>query len=166
MVRAALVFYAPRKGLSDAFPAVFASGNRAVNVYRSKTDAWLVAILVFSAIASLFGAIVVWSAGSAVAWALASFIAGIGAGLPLWLLYSTSYTLGQGQLVVRSGPFTWRITIADITSVTPTSSPLSSPALSMDRLRIEYGKGASLMISPRDKNRFLNDLEAARRAAV
>jgi hypothetical protein len=135
-------------------------------VYRSKTDAWLVAVVVFSAIASLFGAIVVLFAGFSVAWALAAFIAGIGAGLPLWLLYSTHYTLGQGQLVVRSGPFTWRITIADITSVTPTSNPLSSPALSMDRLRIEYGKGASLMISPRDKNRFLNDLEAARRAAV
>jgi hypothetical protein len=61
-------------------------------------------------------------------------------------------------LVVRSGPFKWCIPIADITSITPTSNPLSSPALSLDRLRIEYGRGHLLMISPRDKEQFVRDL--------
>jgi hypothetical protein len=41
--------------------------------------------------------------------------------------------------------------------------PGTGPALSLDRLRIEYGSGRALMISPAEKQRFLRDL-AARRA--
>lgn len=134
-------------------------------VYRSGVDAWLVAVLAVSAAASLVGAIVVLAAGFAAAWVLAAFIALVGAGLPIWLWRSTCYTLQAGQLVVQSGPFKWRIPVKDITGVSATSSPLSSPALSLDRLRIDYGPGASLMISPREKERFLRDLQEARRAA-
>jgi len=114
----------------------------------------------------LFAAVKVLSAPSSTAWAVATFTAGIGTGLPLWLLLSTRYTLGYGQLVVLSGPFKWRIPVADITSITPTSNPLSSPALSLDRLRIDYGKGKSLMISPRDKEQFVRDMEEATRGAA
>ena len=135
-------------------------------VYRSKTDAWLLAVLAIAIIVSLFAALTILSAGSPAAWAIAAFTAIIGAGLPLWLLLSTRYTLGHGQLVVQSGPFKWRIPVADITSVTPSSNPLSSPALSLDRLRIEYGRGSSLMISPRNKEQFVRDMKAATRGAA
>ena len=94
---------------------------------------------------------------------LAAFIAGVGAFLPLWLLTSTRYSLLNGELRIQCGPFRWRIPIAAITGITPTSNPLSSPALSLDRLRIDYGTGDSLMISPRDKTGFIRELEAARR---
>jgi len=66
-------------------------------------------------------------------------------------------------LLVRSGPFRWRVPIADIVRITPTTNALSSPALSLDRLRIEYGRGSAIMISPRDKDQFLRDLEEFRR---
>ena len=45
--------------------------------------------------------------------------------------------------------------IDDITSVRRTRNPLSSPALSMDRLSIRYGKGRRIMISPADQAGFL-----------
>lgn len=135
-------------------------------VYRSKIDAWLVALLGVAVAVSLAGAVATLSVPSAAAWAVGAFIAVVGVGLPLWLLVSTRYRLGRGQLLVRSGPFKWRIQVADITNITPTSSPLSSPALSLDRLRIDYGRGKSLMISPLHKDRFLVDMEAARRGAV
>ncbi|MCK9490157.1 MAG: PH domain-containing protein [Xanthomonadales bacterium] len=135
-------------------------------VYKSKVDTWLVAVLAIAGCASLFGAAVTVAEGSAIAWALGVFIAGIGAALPIWLLLSTRYTLQPDRLIVQSGPFKWRVPVADITGVTPTGNPLSSPALSLDRLRIDYGRGASLMISPRDKDRFLSDLEAARRGGA
>lgn len=137
-----------------------------VTVYRSEADTWLVAILAVAIVASLFAALKVHSAGSLSASAVAAFIAIIGAGLPLWLLLSTRYTLGNGQLVVQSGPFKWRIPVADITGVTPSNSPRSSPALSLDRVRIDYGRGSSLMISPCSKDEFIRDIEAARRGAV
>ncbi len=135
-------------------------------VYRSKTDLWLIALLVIAMIASLFGALVMSSMGTPETWAVAVFIAIVGVGLPLWLLLSTRYVLAQGQLRVLSGPFKWCIPVAKITTITPTSSPLSSPALSLDRLRIDYGVGNSVMISPRNKEQFVKDIEAARRGAV
>ncbi len=135
-------------------------------VYKSKTDAWLLAVLAVAIAVSLFAAIVTVSDGSAAAWPMAAFIAVIGVGLPIWLLLSTRYTLEPRQLRVQSGPFKWHIKVADITSITPSSNALSSPALSLDRLRIDYGSGRSLMISPRNKEQFLRDIEAARRGAA
>ena len=68
--------------------------------------------------------------------------------------------LTEHDLLVRSGPFRWRVPLGQIHSVTPTRNPLSSPALSLDRLRIEYGDGKWILISPRERERFLEALEA------
>jgi hypothetical protein len=65
-------------------------------VYRSKIDAWLVAVLAIAIVVSLFAAFSVLAVPSPMAWAVAAFTATIGAGLPLWLLLSTRYTLGNG----------------------------------------------------------------------
>jgi hypothetical protein len=37
---------------------------------------------------------------------------------------------------------------------------LSSPALSLDRLKIDYSDARSIMISPEDRERFLADLKS------
>jgi hypothetical protein len=137
-----------------------------VTVYKSKIDAWLLVVLVIAMIVSLFAAATVLAVASPMAWTVAAFVAGVGVGLPLWLLLSTHYTLGHGQLVVRSGPFKWYISLTDITGITPTSNPLSSPALSLDRLRIDYGRGKSLMISPRNKEEFIRDIEMTTHGAA
>lgn len=115
---------------------------------------------------SLYVTVAVVSEEPSPRWWTAAFTAGVGVGLPLWLLLSTHYTLEPRQLIVRSGPFKWCIALADITAITPTSNPLSSPALSLDRLRIDYGRGRSLMISPRNKEQFLHAVEVARRDAA
>ena len=135
-------------------------------VYRSKIDAWLLAVLALAMAVSLVVTFMTFSAGSPVAWLVAAVTVGVGVGLPLWLLLSTRYTLEPRRLVVQSGPFKWHIAVADITSITPSSNPLSSPALSLDRLRIDYGRSSSLMISPRNKDQFVRDIEAARRGAA
>ncbi len=135
-------------------------------VYRSKIDVWLIVVLAVSIVVSLITALTILLVRSPAAWAVAAFTAIIGAGLPLWLLLSTHYTLGHGQLVVRSGPLKWRIPVAEITSITPTSNLLSSPALSLDRLRIDYGRGKSVMISPRDKEQFVRDIGPKTRGAA
>ena len=131
-------------------------------VYRSKTDWWLLAILLLAMGASLSAALTSLSAGTITAWIVAAFVAVIGCGLPLWLLLTTHYTIDAGQLLIQSGPFKWNVPIADIKSITETSNPLSSPALSLDRLRIDYGKYQAIMISPRDKLQFIRDIEATR----
>ena len=74
---------------------------------------------------------------------------------PGWLLLGTHYTVDRGYVRIVSGPFRWKVPIDDITSVRRTRNPLSSPALSMDRLSIRYGKGRRIMISPADQAGFL-----------
>jgi hypothetical protein len=73
-----------------------------------------------------------------------------------------SWHLGRDVLIVQSGPFKWKVPVAEITGITPTRNPLSSPALSLDRLRINYGDGNSLMVSPEDKEKFIADLDKLR----
>lgn len=135
-------------------------------LYRSKTDLWLIALLAIAMIASVFGALVMLSTGTPTAWVVAAFIIIVGVGLPLWLLLSTRYVLSHNQLRVISGPFSWYVPIARITAITATSSPASSPALSLDRLRIDYGVGKSIIISTRNKEQFVKDIEVARGGAI
>jgi Bacterial PH domain len=71
-----------------------------------------------------------------------------GCGFVAWVVAATRYTLDSATLTVRSGPLRWTVPLSEIHSVTPTREPRSSPALSMDRLRIDYGHGRSLLISP------------------
>lgn len=132
-------------------------------VYKSKIDVWVAAVLAFAVATSLFAGATVLSAGGQ-RW-LAGVVMPLGVGLPLWLLFGTRYGLEFGELRVRCGPFTWHVPVAAITGITQTRNPLSSPALSLDRLRIEYGAGKAIMISPRNRDMFLKDIEAMRRVA-
>lgn len=81
-------------------------------------------------------------------------------GLFYWLLRYTYYEVQpeQQQLRIVSGPFVWRVPVPAITSVLPTYNPLSSPALSLKRLKIRYGKYGFIMISPADRAGFLATL--------
>jgi hypothetical protein len=73
----------------------------------------------------------------------------------MWLLRATSYTFDHTDLKVRCGPFAWRVPLREIRAVTATRNPLSSPALLLDRLRIDFARGSSIMISPLDKEAFM-----------
>ncbi|MNR80616.1 hypothetical protein D3C72_113410 [compost metagenome] len=133
-------------------------------VYRSKIDIWLVVVLGFAMLAALYSAGQTMNSGTPGASVIAVLVAVVGIGLPAWLLLSTRYTLDASHLLVQSGPFKWVVPLADIKSITPSNNPVSSPALSLDRLRIEYGGRNALLISPRDKEQFLQQIEAARLA--
>ena len=131
-------------------------------IYRSKVDTWLVAVLVPAMVAAGVVGLMAFAAGTLVAVSYGAFIVAVGVALPWWLLRATHYTFAGGALVIRSGPFKWRVPVAEITHVSPTSNPLSSPALSLDRLRIEYGRKRWIMISPLDREDFLRELEMRR----
>jgi hypothetical protein len=136
-----------------------------MTVYKSKIDAWLAVVLIAAMAISAYAALSIFFSGPASAWWIALLTGGVGLGLPLAILLSTRYTLGTDALVVRCGPFKWSVPMTQITGITPTSSSLSSPALSLDRLRIDYGRHKFLIISPRDKKGFLRQIESLRRGA-
>lgn len=71
------------------------------------------------------------------------------------ILVGTHYTVDKKTLKIVSGPIRLRVSLDDINSVKATRNPLSSPALSLDRLMINYGKNRKVMVSPADKRGFL-----------
>ena len=132
--------------------------------FPSRVDSWLVAI----------GPLVGLAAVTVVAGVGVPFVLNIGATppglallavvlaftlvLPIWLVLDTNYTLTADELRIRSGPFRWRIALSEVREVSPSRSWMSSPALSLDRLCIRYGPGRSILVSPREKQRFIGAL--------
>ena len=137
--------------------------------FSSKIDLWL--LIVILAAVAICGAILAdnWNALLARGWLVTALIGiplAIGVLFPLWIIVSLRYFLSETRLRIRCGPFNWRIPVAEITDVSPTSSALSSPALSLDRLRIEYGTGSAVMISPEPREEFLRQLNHRRQEAA
>jgi hypothetical protein len=128
-------------------------------VYRSKIDAWLVIILVSVPAVLLDFILDGIGVEDRLGTLLELSVVVAVLALILWLYWSTRYTISGDFLLVKSGPFSWVIPIEDITSIEPTRNAMSSPALSLDRLLINYGHGSELMISPKDRARFMTELK-------
>ncbi len=133
---------------------------RPERTYPSKRDGWIVAAL-WAGVGGLLAAAVgilstpMVAVGQLMLVALCTVMAGV----CVWVLNSTVYTLTSVSLVIRSGPMRITVPLNAIVEVCPTRNPLSAPALSLDRLRVKY-KGAKrvVLISPADKARFLENL--------
>lgn len=77
----------------------------------------------------------------------------------LHLFLNTNYTIEGNLLTVKSGLlYNSTIDIQTITKVSETNNLISSPAVSLDRLEISYGSHNSVIISPREKQDFLDHL--------
>ena len=84
-------------------------------------------------------------------------------GFILLLTYPMYYEITPEILLVRSGLIRIQVPLNSIQQVFPERYWRSSPAWSLDRLRIEYRNrwGATFIhISPEDKFRFMHDLAA------
>ena len=129
-------------------------------IFPSKRDWWLVAILVIaSAVQFVVGSKLLIEGPER--WPGVLLI--LAAAFIGWLMQSTYYIVGDTNLVIRSGPFHWTVPVEGIESITPTHNPLSSPALSLDRLWFSYRRGGrkrAVMISPLDKEGFLKAVAA------
>lgn len=134
----------------------------AATVYRSKTDWWLGAVLWVGVLAMVASAGGLWLAGASPALSLGSAALFLAlAAFMVWILRGTRYELYPDRLLVRSGPFRWTVPLAAIEEVHPTRNPLSSPALSLDRLQVSYrGSRVGIMVSPEPRGAFLQDLAA------
>lgn len=131
--------------------------------YHSAVDTWLLLVLLAAVGISLLGALEVIIVTPRSAWWIAAVLVVAGTGLPVWLLVDTRYQLDDRELRIRCGPFRWRVLLDSIHSVEPSSNPIASPALSLKRLKIRYGTGQEVLVSPRDPDAFREDLERLRR---
>lgn len=124
--------------------------------FKSKVDRWMFVLLIFVIIMQVVavGSAALQAGDPLATTGLIFVMIGV-AGLMVWLIVGTCYTVDRGVIRIASGPFRWKVPIDEITSVTATRSLLSSPALSLDRICIRYGKRRRIMISPADKAGFL-----------
>lgn len=131
--------------------------------FPSKIDAWLVSLSLGGAVAVLTTLLTASHIGRA---GLTGFIVALACtvlGMLGWVLLGTFYRFEGPLLVIRSGPFRWRIPVGEIVSIEPSRSLISGPALSLNRLCIEYGEPRRIMlISPRDRSGFLREFELRR----
>ena len=81
-------------------------------------------------------------------------------GLFLHLNFSTEYTITEaGILKVKCGfIYNKRFDISKIKSIAKTGNLFASPAPSLDRIELAYGKYDIIIISPKDKDGFARDL--------
>lgn len=145
------------------------SSSRTAKTYPSKIDAWFLAIFGIAVGAMLVGMGLAASKEGIATFALGAFGVLVVGGFLAWILRSTSYTLDGRLLIIRSGPFSWRIGIDEITSIEKPKGFVrahSSPALSMDRLMVTYRNSRRLMISPAEKEKFLADLKARQKSST
>lgn len=128
-------------------------------VYRSKVDAWIALLVGGGALVSVFvGAMLLWQ-GQRLGWLVMLLMPGL---LRL-MAWPIDYEITDSELVIRAGVMRWRVPLAAIVNVEPTRNPLSSPAWSLDRLRVRWRRGARIrwiQISPEDKLAFLLELAA------
>ncbi len=78
-----------------------------------------------------------------------------------WPLLNTRYIVTEHDLLIHSMWFKWKISKSEIKKISPTHHLISSPALSLDRLRIDYAKEgvkSHVLVSPKDKQAFCKAL--------
>lgn len=71
--------------------------------------------------------------------------------------YPCKYTLTDTHLVIRSGLLGRSIAYRDITAIEPSRSPWAAPALSLRRVKVSLS-GRFQLVSPRERERFIDDL--------
>ena len=132
--------------------------------FPSKRDGWLTVVLLVAIVAMLAATIVeLWHGAPLGRLVLAALFVAMSAGIA-WMLFGTRYVLDGATLHVITGPLRWRIDVATITRVFPTDDPSSAPALSLDRVGIEYEKNGApdtILVSPADKDAFIAALKTA-----
>lgn len=122
-----------------------------MKVFKSKIDWWFGLLLVYPIFMSVKSMLLGEWVG----------LLGLSIVVVLILFFSktTRYIINDNQLIVKS---TWvvyeRIDISKITKIEKTNSILSSPALSLDRIRIRYNKYDEVLISPKVKKEFIDEL--------
>jgi len=81
--------------------------------------------------------------------------------IPIWV--NTYYVLGEHNLIVKCGFSKTAIDYSSIKSVKETKNLLASSGLSIDRIEIIYGVGGVVLISPQNKQKFLQEFEQRRK---
>lgn len=136
------------------FIRTFHAMERANKTFKSKIGFGLsmliAAILIGTSIPMLLGDTIVWL-GLIMNWIVGCFI--------VYLFTNIHYVIDGTLLHIKCGClYNKQIDISTIHRIEESRNPLSSPAASMDRLEIGYNKFNSILISPKEKQKFIEEM--------
>ena len=78
----------------------------------------------------------------------------------LHIFFNTTYKIEKEKLHIKCRFFKYNpVNIREMKKVSKSSNVISSPAASFDRIEITYGKFEELIISPKHKTKFIEDLQ-------
>ncbi|WP_428231691.1 PH domain-containing protein [Flavobacterium sp.] len=121
--------------------------------FKSKIDLWFILFLVL-----IFGAMLVRLVYDQL-WMGFAFIL-LTVVFIVYMFSNTLYTIENEKLFIKCGLFfNVCIEIQKIKRVSESYNIISSPALSFDRLEILYNKFDTILISPKDKMRFIEAIQ-------
>lgn len=84
--------------------------------------------------------------------------------LCIYLIIDINYTISDNTLIIRMFSVnSTRIVISNITSITRSYNPISSPASSLKRLRVNYKpnlKNSYILISPTREQEFIDTMKS------
>ncbi|ALH94527.1 PH domain-containing protein [Acinetobacter equi] len=79
-----------------------------------------------------------------------------------WPAINTRYVIDNGKLIIKCMFLKWQIPLEQIHKIETTTNSVASPALSLDRLKLEYtqnGKDKFIIVAPRNKQAFCKALD-------
>lgn len=129
--------------------------------FRSKTDWWVLAFLVCMTGLLLQLLLTMQAKGTMQQYPVHSAVYMLTILVLWWPIWSTKYSIDNQKLRIRSLFLTWVIPVEDIVNVSQTNNSVASPALSLDRLKIDYlqeGKSKFILLSPKDQTAFCQAL--------
>jgi len=128
------------------------------DLYHSKIDLWLLILISISVVGAAAWLISLEGTYTfkGISFGIALFFVNIA--LPIWLVVRCHYTIAEHELIVGFGPLTWSIPFNSISQVANTSELSLSPSLSLQRLKIVYGAGKKILISPKHQEKFIEQL--------
>ena len=132
--------------------------------FRSKIDWWILAFFIAMSGLLLQLLLTMYGKGTLSQNLLFALVYALTIVLIWWPVLNTRYVIHKDRLLITCLFFKWNIPLSNIQKVTKTDYSISSPALSLDRLRIDYlkdGKAQFVLVSPKDQQAFTQALHQA-----
>ena len=130
-------------------------GNIEIKTYKSKIDVWLVVLFyVMMLLPTLVALIDMFS------WIMVALDVLL-LGFVSIILFNTKYIIDGELLYIKCGFLPKeKCFIPQIVKIKNTHNIISAPAISLDRIEIRLNNRQRLIISPLDKEKFINHLRA------
>jgi len=139
-----------------------------VATFPTKVDTWLAALVAAALLIPLeLMVVLAIIAPAELSASMPILIASLlfSGGMVFLVAWPVHYTVTEEDLLIRFGIFKRRVPLATIIGISQSRDPTSSPAWSLDRLRVEYltptNKTRAVLVSPADKAGFLAALSAS-----